>query len=348
MNNTKPSYNEDKDKFEDWASNYCKTKHTSRIKFLKEKAGKNFIKQWFYLGKNKIKKISELSDYEKDLLKDEIKKSKTDKIKCRSIIDYGQTKFDIFKWKSFKKWQRKVETKGIYIKRGWMDEPKLFRFYKDRHLFESPYKKFSSYWWKDTFIDNGISSFFKYNPKVCNFDFFDIFENLIVMLTIKGLFLSLHGNAMVHKEQAHNIWIAREKLLKAYLLEDYSSFLAKKAVLKEYGIPYEPMSFDKDLYLKTGKIEDNNGTEFTFTINPKLIEEYLYKEKGLMYCQYMLNNDVTAKLQRDVILKTAKEIDSFYMKKEAEYRQSQAINDGTKFAQDAFEFIAKNIYDWWD
>lgn len=180
----------------------CDERHIAALKWRKQKAGNSRIKKWFYLGK----------DFE----------------------NYTTTPYDKLAWFLFKRYCVKLEKKGVFLKRGWMKEPIRCRLYKDRRLFESPYRKFCSSWWKDLF-----SNIFKtptYNRRVCPYDFFDLYENLIVNLTIKGLTFGLHGVAAKHKEQMHECWLIRNKVLKAYQQEDYAEWVATKAVENRFGI----------------------------------------------------------------------------------------------------------------
>ena len=202
----------------------CEKRHEAAIKWRKEKAGSNIFKKWFYLGK-KHKITDEFGyKYEYDAEK------------------YYSAPYDKTIWKRFKKYCKKLEIKGVIIHRPWLGDDKFVRcrIYKSRRLFESPFRKFSSYWWKDTLEDISDTLTLKHNFKTCSFDFFDIYENLIVNLTIKGLYFGLHGIFTKAKEQMHWCWTIRDKLLKAYCQEEWASYNATKSCEEVYGVAYSP------------------------------------------------------------------------------------------------------------
>ena len=333
---TKLNYHKDKDAFEKWASDYCEQRHIATLKYLFEKAGENPLKKRFYLGKNIKEKAESISSNYGNFLSNRIP-DKNGNIKFRTIITYGATPYYKVCWRTFKKWQKQVERNGFVLKRDWMEKPYRFRLHKERRL-ESPYRKFCSYWWKSV-LEN-LFSFWKYNQKVCTYDYYDIFENLIVNLTIKGVYQSLFGNAIVHKEQAHTIWKAREKLIKAYLIENYCEGKAKKDVKEKYGIDFDRKTFDLDTYIENGSIEERKDNKFNFMLNPLIVEEKLFGTH--------LVEGKEKRNERKLVLQKISEIEEFFCKKEIEHRKSDIHMDGEKYAVEAFEYVAKNIYDWWD
>lgn len=203
---------------EEELSEACKKRHEAAIRWRKEKAGNNIFKKWFYLGKkNKTE-----DGYEYDAEK------------------YYSTPYDKIVWKIFKKYCKKLELKGVTIRRSWLGDDKSIncRIYKSRRVFESPYRKFCSYWWKD--ILENIRDIPTYNFKTCSFDYFDIYENLIVNLTVKGMYFGLHGICTKAKEQMHECWTIRDMLLKAYQQEEWASYNATKSCEEVYGCSYNP------------------------------------------------------------------------------------------------------------
>lgn len=235
------------DKNEDKWSNECDRRHEAAAKWRKEKAGNNPFKKWFYLGKFDKKE----NEY--------------------AFEGWHWTPYDKLVWKHFKKYCKKLEVKGVFIKRSWFedDDKARIRIYKSRRVFESPYRKFCSYWWKD--ILENIRDIPTYNHKVCTFDFYDIYENLIVNLTVKGLYFGLHGMCTKSKQQMHECWITREKLLKAYYQEDWASYNAKMSCKEVYGIAWSP------------EYKYTNHTIETVNVPSKEIEDYYNEQymKGL-------------------------------------------------------------------
>ena len=56
-------------------------------------------------------------------------------------------------WRKFKRWIKRVEKKGIVIRRGWGEEN--IRMYREcQGLFDSPYIKTCLDYWKDVFCNS--------------------------------------------------------------------------------------------------------------------------------------------------------------------------------------------------
>lgn len=199
----------------------CDARHLASVRWRKEKAGKSHLKAYFYLGKFDKKK----------------KEYATEK--------YAITLYDELVWRRFKKYCKKIEKSGIVLKRQWLESDAECCFYGTKKIFESPYRRHSFFWWKD--IAKNICSMPFYKDKVCSFDYYDIYTGLIINLTIKGLYLGLHGISLKSKQQMHECWLIREKLLKAFKHDDFASYRAMKACEKKFGTAYKPeYSFDDE------------------------------------------------------------------------------------------------------
>ena len=119
-------------------------------------------------------------------------------------------------WYKFKRWSKKIEKNGIIIKRSWGKEDiKMYR--ECQGLFDSPYIKTCFNYWKDVFRNS--TYLFRYNRRVCFWDYYDLYSYLIINLTIKGVYFAKFGISTEHKNQAHECWLAREKLIKSYFYD---------------------------------------------------------------------------------------------------------------------------------
>ncbi len=254
----KPNKDTEYDEFIEWSENLCDKRHDKLVELRKKKAGNNPFKKWFYLGKkvkitkhriirfhdeihfsceiDNIKSYSEAKNILKKLQENNNTKDWFEisdyEVKVYSIEDYYSTPYDNLRWKAIKKWQKKIEKHGLEIKRPYFYYGKEKYHIWNSHLEHGGvYKKFCSYWWKDQF--DKIIDIPKYHYKTCWYDYSDLFSSLIVKLTIKGLFLGLHGNAITHKEQMHEIWEVRRELIKAYNFDDYYEWKCEIDILKD-------------------------------------------------------------------------------------------------------------------
>ena len=110
-------------------------------------------------------------------------------------------------WRKFKRWIKRVEKKGIVIRRGWGEEN--IRMYREcQGLFDSPYIKTCLNYWKDVFHNS--TYLFRYNRWICFWDYYDLYSYLIINLTIKGVYFAKFGMSTENKSQAHECWLARE------------------------------------------------------------------------------------------------------------------------------------------
>ena len=202
----KPNKNTEYNKFIEWSENLCNRRHDKLVELRKLKAGNNPILKWFYFGKKKDGKYA--------------------------IEEYYNTPYDKLRWKAIKRWHKKVEKYGIEIKRPYFYYGKeKYYIWNSQLEYQNRYRKFCSFWWKEKF--EGIMNIPKYHYKTCWYDYYDLFTSLIVKLTIKGLYIGLHGNSVTHKEQMHEIWECRKELIKAYNFEDWYEWKNNVDVLKD-------------------------------------------------------------------------------------------------------------------
>ena len=254
----KPNKDTEYNEFTEWSEKLCEKRHDKLVELRKEKCGNNPFKKWFYLGKKvKITKykiirfhdkihfsceIDNIKSYfeAKNILKKLQENNNTKdwfeiseyEVKGYSLEEYYNTPYDKLRWKAFKQWWKKIEKHGLVIKRPYMYYGKeTYHIWNSRLEHKHCYKKFSSYWWKECF--ESILDIPRYHYKTCWYDYYDLFQTLIVKLTIKGLALGLFGNAVIHKEQMHKIWECRKELINAYNFEDYYAWKNNIDVLKD-------------------------------------------------------------------------------------------------------------------
>ena len=255
----KPNKDTEYTEFTEWSEKLCEKRHDKLVELRKEKCGNNPFKKWFYLGK-KVKmtkhriirfhdeihfscEIDNIKSYfeAKNILKKLQENNNTKdwfeiseyEVKGYSLEEYyNDTPYDKLRWKAFKQWWKKIEKHGLVIKRPYMYYGKeTYHIWNSRLEHKHCYKKFSSYWWKECF--ESVLDIPRYHYKTCWYDYYDLFQTLIVKLTIKGLALGLFGNATTHKEQMHEIWEVRRELIKAYNFEDYYEWKCNIDILKD-------------------------------------------------------------------------------------------------------------------
>ena len=344
--------------FNEWSENLCNKRHDKSVELRKLKAGNNPFKKWFYLGK-KVKstvykvnayivntdKISTVTTFIRKQDAENFVKNfntigytnpsiETMKTKVYSVERYYNTPYDKLRWKAIKRWHKKVEKYGIEIKRPYFYYGKeKYYIYNSQLEYQNHYRKFCSSWWKEKFA--GIMNIPRYHYKTCWYDYFDLFTSLIVKLTIKGLYIGLHGNSVTHKEQMHEIWECRKELIKAYNFEDWYDYTHVQPKIKEkYGIDYELCSYNRQTYLETGLIKCDNKT-LNLGISPKIVSDYL-KTK-------------LSSFTREDVVNKCDEIDNFVSdlkySKDANYKMNET---GKKILHKAFLLLADNITGWWD
>ena len=279
---------------------YCDHHKNAQVRILKEKAGKSFLKKYFYLGKKHGDKYS--------------------------IEEYYSTLFEKIKFKKFLKWARKAERKGILIKRYYMEEPIRFKIYRSND-WTIPYVKFCFKWWKCVF--EKIFSFFQYNYKTCTFDYYDLFSDLIVKLTIKGIYFSLFGISTAHKEQMHEIWEARKQIIDAYCFDDMSTYKSEKYISDKYNLIFSRRVFDSKIYIDDGEFVPSK-IYFNYTIDPNIVRDAFKLD----------DNTVNG---RKKIIEKCDKIETEYSEIEIEN-----FKEKEKTLEKTFEFLGKNIKHWWD
>ena len=347
----KPNKNTEFNKFLEFQENNNNKRHKKLIEIRKEKCGNNIFKKWFYLGKKiNSTRYQILRFYDEDCFSCEIKDIKNIfeaqkilkeleatnttknwfkiseyKLKAYSIEEYYSAPYDKFRWLSFKKWWKSIEKHGLIIRRPYMYYGKeTYHIWNSNLEYSNRYKKFSKYWYKNKL--EKIINYTKYNYKTCWYDYYDLFQSLIVKLTIKGLAIGLYGNAVIYKEQMHEIWECRKELIKAYNFEDYFQFNFLENLVKEkYNINYDIALYDKCEYLNKGKIIVNSNANAG--INPLIVEKAFNTQ------------------DRNFVCEKCKEIDEFYLQNinyEEQAKQQKNV------CKKAFELLAEGIYGWWD
>ena len=252
----KPNKDTEYDEFVKWSENLCDKRHDKLVELRKKKVVNNPFKKWFYLGKKVKSTVYKVTAFvantnEKVTIDTFIRRYEAENFiknfnttvfvnpsieesteKIYSLENYYSTPYDNLRWKTFKQWWKKIEKHGLVIKRPYMYYGKeTYHIWNSRLEHKHCYKKFSSCWWKECF--ESILDIPRYHYKTCWYDYYDLFQTLIVKLTIKGLALGLFGNTVTHKEQMHEIWECRRELINTYNFEDYYAWKNNVDVLKD-------------------------------------------------------------------------------------------------------------------
>ena len=152
-------------------------------------------------------------------------------------------------YKKFKIYAKHIEKNGITLHRGY-GTFKIELYKSIKGLFDSPWIKTCFNYWKDVFYN--FTHIFSFNSRICMWDYYDMYSYLIINLTIKGMYFAYFGTSTIHKKQAHECWMCREKLLKSYHYEDYAFF--KDMTIENYkNIIKAEYKADKDCFSYLGK-----------------------------------------------------------------------------------------------
>lgn len=309
----------DFEKKEQHENDMCDARHLYSVAWRRAAAGNNPIKKWFYLGfKNAYK-------------------------------NYGHTLFDKIKWLKFLKWERHIETSGVKIKRDYFFKEdstsdfgvQIFSLYNSSN-WDNSYRKFSAPWWRE--VGNKIKELFTFDYKVCTFDYYDIFNNLIVNLTVKGLYFGLHGMCVGHKQQMHDCWEIRRKLIKAYTSESYFDYhTVGDQVFEKYGVRPDITSFNREKWLKNGTIEDefmiSSDNNIITELNPLDVAKIVKRKKD------ETNQDYYSR-----VLKKITTIEKFTdtIKWNNTHTASRQLETQNELCQEAFKCLGEKVFSLWD
>ena len=124
-----------------------------------------------------------------------------------------------------------------------METPITFKLYKDRSLKSSHWRKFCKKWWFEKI--EYIFSFWKFNSRICMFDYFDIYQYLIINLTIKGMQFAKFGTSAIRKLQMHQCWLIRKELIDSYCAEEELAYYkVNEIMLSKFNSKYDMLNND--------------------------------------------------------------------------------------------------------
>lgn len=274
---------------------------------LKERirrAGKNPFKRWFYLG---------------------FGKDKLHNVVCR------HTKFDELRCDAFYKWRKRCETKGVTIKSPY--------FYGGERTFKL--YRYEKYHYRN--IIKAIEGHFEYTPQTSLYSMDDVFDYLIVKLTILGTY---HGGAfshiLRHKEQMHTIWKARKLIINAICAEQIYEKMKNDVFKNKYHVSwdyYDAMgSFNYDKYLEEGIIDTSyypNG--LTFALLPDKVQE-------------AFNSSACAsRTGRELLMAKGQEMEEFWNSLDTFDGDKSTLGLFMRISvRKAFEYISQHYYEWGD
>lgn len=280
-----------------------------------EKCGKNPFKKWFYLG---------------------FGKDKENNVYCKN------TPFDHRRKEAFYKWRKRIERKGIDIKRPYFSE--YTKHICNYRVFKHYKYAYSSLWKR---IRYGL---FEYAPHTSLWDMSDVIDYLIVKLTIMGVY---HGGGFSHilynKQEMHTIWVARKMLIEAISSEDIYDY-AKDIEFQEHfhvNTPYFNLheNFNRKDFIEKGEINSGWDSGFNYGICPDkeeiraLFDPNLYKTKE----------------GRELIIKKCESMEKFYEDIDADWYNLCGMSKYPALSvymnikiRKAFEYISEHYFEWGD
>lgn len=277
-----------------------------------------------YDAENYLKYLSQGSEH-----KFRIEELITPKEEAQYELSYSSP-YNTLKYKLFLSWVRKIENKGMILKRPWYE-------YHLEYWPATEYK-YSNKWIRAT-------RFFRHKYHNMVWDASDSFDE-IIRVTIAGVYHWRFGHIIEHRQTAHQMWVYRKLLLKALDFDTYWEFEnVKKPVLEKYKIPYEIEVFDEDNYIKNGinAIGRNAGKYFHAAINPILVERIVpRKTKNGIVTE-------TNSEYRKRVLDKVHEIENFcYETRVTNYGFEKLREDWKKAKMEAYSYRAEYEDGWND
>lgn len=280
-----------------------------------EKCGKNPFKRWFYLG---------------------LGKDKEHNVYCKN------TPFDRYRKEAFYKWRKRIERKGVDIKRPYFSD--YTKHICNYRVFKHYKYHYSSIWKR---IKYGL---FEYTPHTSLWDMSDLMDYLIVKLTIMGVY---HGGGFSHvlynKQKMHTIWIARKMLIEAMASEDIYNY-AKDCEFQQHFHIKECFfnlheNFNKKEFIENGKIISDWESGFNFGICPDKAEIKALFDPNLY----------NTKEGREFIIKKCESMEKYYDDIDSDWYNICGKSEYPALSvfmnikiRKAFEYISENYFEWGD
>lgn len=280
-----------------------------------KKCGKNPFKKWFYLG---------------------LGKDKEDNVYCKN------TPFDRYRTEDFYKWRKRIERKGVDIKRPYFSD-------YTKHICN--YRVFKHYKYRYSSIWNWIKyGFLRYAPHTSLWDMSDLTDYLIVKLTIMGVY---HGGGFSHllyqKQKMHEIWIARKMLIDAVSSEDIYEYAKDCEFQSHFHITEKFFNlhetFSKKEFIENGKIVSGLESDFNFGICPDKAEIKALFDPNLY----------NTKEGRELIIKKCEDMEKYYEDIDADWYNLCGMSKYPALSvfmnikvRKAFEYISEHYFEWGD
>lgn len=284
-------------------------------------------KKYFSVDENGNIKNSYFSEYEAKFCED------NDRIVVMPANDYDlkyHTPFDTIRYKLYLSWVRKIERKGLKIKKPWIDT--TIRYWPQE---EYSYGKFRR-----------LKRLFHHKYHNCIWDASDSTDE-IIRLTVAGMYHILWGHSVEHRENFNEIWTYRKMLIKSLFYDEYFEYYNIELKVKEkFGIPYNIEVYSNKKYLENGitAIGENDADSiFNATISPILVETIVPRK---------MNNGIvteTNKEYRKRVLDKVNEIESFVLEKRQTDTSYEKMNEEwKKLKLEAAEFRVNHENGWND
>ena len=261
----------------------------------------------------------------------ELDKGIDDIIETVKMVDYDleySSPYDTLIYKSYLFWVRKVERKGLKLKRPWEDYN--IKYWPAE---EHNYGKFRA-----------LKRLFQHSYHNCIWDASTSYDE-IIKLTVAGLYHRLFGHSVEHYEIAHQIWTYRKMLLKSLDFDNWWEYYNVKLKVEEkYKIPYQIEVYNRDGYIENGPASFGKmDNEFNATISPILVESILPRKmrKGLVA--------ETNKDYRKRVLDKIAEIENFvYELKKDMYSDGKMYEEWKKLRLECYQYKTEYEIGWQD
>ena len=278
-------------------------------------------KKYFSVDENGNIKNSYFSEYEAKFCEG------NDRIVVMPANDYDlkyHTPFDTIRYKLYLAWVRKIERKGLKIKKPWIDTTIMYWPQQEYN-----YGKFRR-----------LKRLFHHKYHNCIWDASDSTDE-IIRLTVAGMYHILWGHSVEHRENFHEIWTYRKMLIKSLFYDEYYDYYNIELKVEEkFGIPYNIETYDTNDYIENGIVALGKSPSFNVSINPILVETIVSRK---------MKDGIVAETNKDYrtrVIEKVNEIESFVREKMA--FDEKMMEEWKKLKHEAAEFRVNHENGWND
>lgn len=337
---------------------YYDEKAEASLKYRKSLVEKSRFKKlahWWYIGYIKYWQVT--VEYEKDgKIKTYTSETYDYPCKYNSLDDVFQTirlTLDVpaDKIKSFKAKKIKLENQSLndspmfkvgyiffihktnrWVKKGFNLRGREFKMLNIPH-------KFKFGWLKALNIFNILKPKSVLNLWYCE----DIYDMLIIKLTITALAIQLYGNTLIRKEKVRKMWKTRQLLLELSNVENIETNMVNKKVEEKYKLKdvySELVHINKEEFIETGFMDDiesfsqlSSPSKYNLVFDPKILSK-------------TFSIPLDTKENRIKVLEKEEEVSKFVSKCVKEVGETHEERVKELWAKTALNL--SNIESWWD